>query len=745
MNLFSRKKRPFHLGPYPLDRLARTDQAPPVPTGPEPRALPIDDPDNHYSLANSMIDYFATFDNQRDGPVFEEKAPLPDDLDRRVINIKGGCYFLNASQVGICAIPPEALLDTPIRTEFEARDERHRKDGVKLNAIFEGSVGTEGDQADAQPELTKPSNHTHAIVILSEYLRDPKPGEPGYEWIAGTQPQRAALRAAEVAGCIASYIRILGYEARAHSATCSDVNFDHLLLAAGLAEVSGSNGSSTLTNPYLGQRYGVAVVSTTLELNVDKPLAARGLSEKLSDHGPGWFLGADGADPGWKALTGANRPLHLGKYPMEKLKRVPRPTTVVDAEQIPRMPKRSNFFERAKYGDLGDKPAKCMEHMQFSAKEPFCMSVMSQLPAMVPLQRGKEAEAVAAGLEDQKANADAVKALCYYMGGDLVGVGPAKPHTWYSHDDDGVEIEPYHKNAIVILTDQGYETMEGSSGDDWISGSQSMRAYLRGALMSGVVAEHIRRLGYSARTHTVIDEDVLHIPIILEAGLGEMSRIGELVLNPFVGPRFKSVVITTDMPMAADGPVDFGLQDFCGKCVKCARECPPQAIPYGKKIMFNGYESWKQDPMKCAKYRITNSGGAVCGRCMKTCPYNIEGVLKERPFLWAAINLPFTREWLAKLDDKVGNGRLNPVKKWWYDLEIVNGKVGAAKRVNARELSLARKTSSENQDIAVFPISLIPPPGEKGPFKVTREQGRKARELMEATETPEQAKTRLNW
>jgi hypothetical protein len=40
-----------------------------------------------------------------------------------------------------------------------------------------------------------------------------------------------------------------------------------------------------------------------------------------------------------------------------------------------------------------------------------------------------------------------------------------------------------------------------------------------------------------------MDQDVLHIPLILNSGLGELSRIGELVLNPFVGPRFKSGII----------------------------------------------------------------------------------------------------------------------------------------------------------------------------------------------------------
>ncbi|NIW23703.1 MAG: Fe-S protein, partial [Gammaproteobacteria bacterium] len=100
-----------------------------------------------------------------------------------------------------------------------------------------------------------------------------------------------------------------------------------------------------------------------------------------------------------------------------------------------------------------------------------------------------------------------------------------------------------------MLIDQEYETMEGASGDDFISGAQSMRAYMRGAVIACVMGEHVRSLGYSARAATNADSEVLHIPLILLAGLGELSRIGELVLNPFVGPRFKSVVMTTDMPL----------------------------------------------------------------------------------------------------------------------------------------------------------------------------------------------------
>lgn len=69
--------------------------------------------------------------------------------------------------------------------------------------------------------------------------------------------------------------------------------------------------------------------------------------------------------------------------------------------------------------------------------------------------------------------------------------------------------------------------------------------------------------------------------------------------------------------MTVDQPIDFGLQDFCAQCKKCAVQCPCDAISLGNKIVFNGYEMWKPDVERCTLYRVTNPGGASCGRCMK--------------------------------------------------------------------------------------------------------------------------------
>jgi len=262
------------------------------------------------------------------------------------------------------------------------------------------------------------------------------------------------------------------------------------------------------------------------------------------------------------------------------------------------------------------------------------------------------------------------------------------------------------------------------------------------------MAAHIRSLGFSARAQTNADSDVLQIPLLMWAGLGELSRIGELVLNPYVGPRFKSVVLTTDMPLSVDRPIDFGLQYFCSNCQKCARECPCDAMPFGDKVMFNGYEMWKPDVDRCVRYRITNPKGSACGRCMKTCPLNkvptLDGPLVHRLGTWLGVNARWLKPLLVPvavyLDDKLGYGRRNPHKKWWLDIEIDDG-VGhlPTKGSNQRELDVGRKVDPAKHKVAYYHANMMPPPDEPGAYPVDRKA---ALASVIQVETPAEARAR---
>lgn len=707
MKYFSNRKRPFHLGPFPLERLVRSGTRQDL--GEVPPEAELDfgaHPPS--SLAHAIARFLAMMDTVRDGDIVNPEAEIPEAPAERARHMKAACHYFDASMVGIARLGPEHLLPEPRRNPMIAGIRRELEEGQPVTY----AAGVDAIYADilaaSRKDFGPPEGHTHAIVVLVEHAREPDGDEPGTEWFRGTQAERAALLTSNTAVVMANYIRMLGHEARAHTATTSEFDLNRLSVSAGLCGVSGGR----LRNAFVGNRFGLAAISTDLDMEADHPLAADCGRAGMRSHGPAWRIGLGSERRAGTSMPFEGREYRKGPHPFETIKRVDKPTTLIDGDRVPRFPKRADFFARALFGDLGKPVQEAAKGAHYVMKSPIGGCARRALGALLLLQFGEARGPVPAGLEDPKRNADNVKGASYYLATDAVGISAAPDWTYYSHDSGGNEVKPYHSNAVSMLYDQGFDTMDGASGDDWISVAQSMRAYLRFSLIGGVIAEQIRRLGYSARVHSVLDSEVLQPPLLLLSGLGEVSRIGEVILNPFLGPRLKSGVVTTSMPLAHDRPIDFGLQRFCESCNKCARECPSGAITAGPKLMYNGYEIWKSDAEKCARYRLTNAAGGMCGRCMKTCPWNLEGLFADESFRWMAINVPRSAKVLAKLDDSLGRGSINPVKKWWWDIELdrETGRYVRAARTNERGLNVDLEINYEDQTLAVYPADVMPTP-----------------------------------
>ncbi|MDG1737956.1 MAG: reductive dehalogenase [Paracoccaceae bacterium] len=731
VRFFSGKKRPFHLGPYPLEKLKRASSLIDPGSIPPTKQLSFSRLKTPHSLVNAMGEYQAMMDVIRDGIINPVRGEVPEDETERADHMKAFGYFQDASLMGICKLTSDAMLaEKTLNPDID-----RLADDIRTKQTKTLASGIDQIMASLKDSIETPlgaiDDHTHAIVFLFENTRSPKSTEPGSEWIMEAQEHRAALRATEAAVILSSYLHLLGFSARAHSATTSDVDLNNLAVASGVATSEAGN----LAAPWIGEDFGLAVVTTDFEMCVDAPLAPLSDQPWSITSGPGWWIGKDTQKNATNRDLFAKRNYVDGGHPFEKLKRVDQPTTYIDEDRVARVPKRADMFARSQFGDLGKKAQDAATGGWYARKAAPAFAQRKMLGAFVLLQDGEPDNNVSKPTDAQR-NAENVKAASYFLGVDAVGISRCPDWTWYSHDATGAELTPPHDQAISMIIDQGFETMDGASGDDWIAVSQSMRAYLRFSLLGGVIAKQIRNLGYSAKAHTVMDGEVLQPPLLLLSGLGEVSRIGEVILNPILGPRLKSGVVTTDMPMAHDKPIDFGLQAFCESCNKCARECPAGAITAGPKLMFNGYEIWKSDSQKCTSYRITTEGGAMCGRCMKTCPWNLEGIFAEKPFRWLASNVPAAAPALTKLDDKLGNGGLNDVKNWWWDLELKDdgGYKAPAQPVNRRELQTYLDVKYEDQTLAVYPANLAPHPWPY-PFPMDREAGIQAyQDLVSAAE-----------
>lgn len=350
MRLFSDKRRPAHLGPYPLERLLRQDGLN-LANAPAMKRIRFQRPDAPENITNAMDEYQSMLDALRDGLVNKSIASCPTDPLERANHLKGFGYFCDASMIGCCLVPEIARLTESIRNPgIDHLAEKLKSQQTKTLAAGIDSVMAELKESMEAPPTTIEAQ-THAVVFLYEFPRNPHKDEPGTDWVADAQAARACLRASETTVVIANYLRLLGYESRAHSQVSTDVDLHLLTLAAGLASVE--NG--TLVNPYVGDRFGVAAVTTRFVIATDQPLAPLAQQPRRKTHGLAWQVGKGFTKTAFNREPFANRRYVDSEHPFEKLKRVATPTTFIDEERVARVPKRTDMFARAvrRYGQKG--------------------------------------------------------------------------------------------------------------------------------------------------------------------------------------------------------------------------------------------------------------------------------------------------------------------------------------------------------------------------------------------------------
>jgi ferredoxin len=137
------------------------------------------------------------------------------------------------------------------------------------------------------------------------------------------------------------------------------------------------------------------------------------------------------------------------------------------------------------------------------------------------------------------------------------------------------------------------------------------------------LAAHIRSLGYPCQIeHPIGDSDLLHVPIGLKAGFGELGRHGSII-HPRLGPLFRMGSVATSIPLETDKPIDAGIAAFCDRCRACRKFCPADAIPdhrspeAGKDHL--GYDRYVVDTGRCFPYFAKYS---YCSICLPVCAYN---------------------------------------------------------------------------------------------------------------------------
>lgn len=235
------------------------------------------------------------------------------------------------------------------------------------------------------------------------------------------------------------------------------------------------------------------------------------------------------------------------------------------------------------------------------------------------------------------------------------------------YQEDGTMVIPRTMKWVIVL---GFEMdFDGMNANPTPLGqSSSANGYSRATFTAGTLAEFVRHLGYNAVP--AVNQTGLSVPMAIDAGLGELGRQG-ILITPKYGPRVRLAKIITDMPLATDSPIRFGVKEFCDVCGKCADNCPSQAIYFEDQTMeaMNistnpGVMKWPLDSEKC--FAGWQMSGGDCGNCIKVCPFNKpEGWLHDiTRILIGASSGPIDRL-LLNLDDASGYGEDNDPGKFW--------------------------------------------------------------------------------
>ena len=123
------------------------------------------------------------------------------------------------------------------------------------------------------------------------------------------------------------------------------------------------------------------------------------------------------------------------------------------------------------------------------------------------------------------------------FGADIVGICEIEPSDVYR----GRTVS--HKYAIAVGQRMRWREFQVVPSRE--SAIECLRVYFTLGETVIRLAEHVRSLGHDCSVeHPIGDSDLLHIPIGLKAGFGELGRHGSII-HPKLGPLFRMGSIAT--------------------------------------------------------------------------------------------------------------------------------------------------------------------------------------------------------
>lgn len=273
-----------------------------------------------------------------------------------------------------------------------------------------------------------------------------------------------------------------------------------------------------------------------------------------------------------------------------------------------------------------------------------------------------------------------VKRAANFLGASLVGIAPYDERWTYSkwfdidpsiEEAKSLEVQwdkmseaegvfPFQPRSVIALAfEMDYDALKAPG---FISGAAAGLGYSIMPEVSLKVADFLNNLGY--KSIPAGNDTGMSIPIAIQAGLGELSRMGMLITEKY-GPRVRLAKVYTDLEMEFDKPVSFGVREFCKRCKKCVEACPSNAIDVedepsaavttGSISSNPGVKKWYQNGERCM-LQWDRNGGTGCSFCITACPYNKQDTwIHDMAKL--LVGVPVGRDIARQLDDAFGYGK----------------------------------------------------------------------------------------
>ena len=283
----------------------------------------------------------------------------------------------------------------------------------------------------------------------------------------------------------------------------------------------------------------------------------------------------------------------------------------------------------------------------------------------------RPSEAESRNIPDPKEMSKEIKHVAKLFDADLCGITFYDERWTYDKRFNREQLEQTEMdlpknitNTIVVAHEMDYELLR--TVPSALSGAATGLGYSRDLITLLSLAQYIRNLGYQA--YASMNDTALSIPMAIQAGLGEYGRHGLLITKEF-GPRVRIGKVFTDLPLAHDKPIDFGVENFCSICRECTKACPPNAIDDGdqKETVYNqsniaGIKKWTTDAEKCFDFWANQA--TDCSICVRVCPYNRK-MPKWLFTNWVRLMSSPFRRIILWVDKIIGQGKRNAPTSWW--------------------------------------------------------------------------------